>query len=193
MTGNLLAQVEVAGQRIDYRQEPRCLTCRSGHRQSVEAMIAMGRTWRGIARALPADAGLSEDNIRQHYSRGHMPLQAAVVQQAAEDRRLEISAAAEGQVEQRARHTRLAHAVLDRVLFRLASGDIEPEVRDGMAAARFLATLEPSEAGQGEYVAAFESLILAARSVLPAGQFDLVNQEFRKRTARASLAGGSAG
>lgn len=190
MTGNLLAQVEIAGQQVNYRQEPRCRTCSSEHRQSVEAMIAMGRTWRGIARALPADAGLSEDNIRQHHSRGHTPLQAAVVQQVAEDRRQEITAAAEGQVEQLARHTRLAHAVLDRVLFRLASGDIEPEVRDGMAAARFLATLEPVGRGQEQYVAAFEALILAARSVLPAGQFDLVNLEFRRRTASAASAAG---
>lgn len=180
-----MAQIDVGGTKVNWREESRCRVCVSTARHQVETGIAAGRSWRGIVRDLPQEAGISEDSVRRHWERHHMPARAAAVQRVADERMQEIAPVLEAQVVEVARHLRLAHAVVDRVTARLAAGEVEPDLKDGLVAVRLLASIEQVAGGgsETEYVRAFEALILAARSALPPEQFDQVNREFKRRTS----------
>jgi len=109
--------------------------------------LAEGRTYRAIAAVLPPDAEISPRNLRDHFANGHLDLDAQAVQRASRQQGQALQAAREPLVQGKAAHLSFAHALLGRVAERLDSGEVQPEIRDGLAAARLLAQTEEA-AGQ---------------------------------------------
>ena len=145
---------------------PQCYVCASKYRDEVESHLAAGRTYKAIAAILPPDADLSPRNARDHYANGHLDLDAPAVQRASRQQEQELLAVREPLVQAKAAHLSFAHAVLGRVAQRLDSGEVQPEIRDGIAAARLLAQTEEAAGQQAkidDYVTAMGALIDTVR------------------------------
>jgi len=166
-----LVNIRVGDTAVPLKSVPQCRVCGSSRRFSVEKGLAEGRTYRAIVRSLPDDAGLSEDNVRSHYSAGHMPIQHAAVQEVAARQGEELGSAFEPAVSALADHLTLATQVVARVRERLTSGEEQPTVRDGLAAIRLLAETEgiaAQQRGVGDYETAMITLVEVVReSVSP--------------------------
>jgi len=128
--------------------------------------LAEGRTYRAIAAVLPPDAEISPRNLRDHFANGHLDLDAQAVQRASRQQGQALQAAREPLVQGKAAHLSFAHSLLGRVAERLDSGEVQPEIRDGLAAARLLAQTEEAAGQQAkidDYVTALVTLIDTVR------------------------------
>jgi hypothetical protein len=132
---------------------PRCVVCSSPHREQVEQMLFGGRSPHAIVLSLPDQSGISQRNIGDHYRNGHTGAQALAAAQsrtqgeAVTGQPVTITRAVEAVVEPLAAHLSLAGAIVAKVGQRLAAGDLEPDVRDGIAAAKLLAQVEVASGG----------------------------------------------
>lgn len=155
-----LVRVQVGGRAYDAVREPNCRTCTHPARHEIENMIVQGFSYRAVAGQYSevewADADGSTTmlprvtftNIYEHFQRGHMPASAEAMRRIIERRAEQIGAAQyENQIEQIVDHHILAQQVVLKTQERLASGEIVPEVRDGLAAAKFLQDVETASTG----------------------------------------------
>lgn len=129
----------------------RCRTCRSPHRHTVECLLAEGTSYAHAARTLPADAGLSAKNLREHARRGHVPVQSEVIRRVIERAGTERAEVLENGVAKKIRSLALASAVLEDVHRRLHAGELELTFQDGVRAAQLLMEFEAA-VGEGRKV-----------------------------------------
>lgn len=117
-------------------------------------------------------------SIRNHYAAGHMPIEAAEMRRITENRARSISRAVEDGdtlVDQ----VSLAEAVLARTHERLVKGEIEPEIKDGLAAAKLLQDLdEGTESGvtAEAWTQAMTQYFETARRFMPPGMWHQFTQ-----------------
>lgn len=148
--GSSMVQVRIGNRIFDAVCERSCHTCTHPARMFIEERIIQNWSYRRIAQSFSGidfevEPGVMErmptigySSIRNHFLRGHMPLQAATLRQLAERRANQIGSTYEQAAGQFVDQVVLAEAVVTRSYERLASGEIEPEVRDGLQAAKFL-------------------------------------------------------
>lgn len=156
-----MVQVRIGGRFYDAIYEPRCNTCTHPGRQLIEAAVLQNYSYRAIARNMsgkeipgPDDVPtmmpeIGHASIRNHFVQGHMPMEAAALRRLAEKRAEEIGSKYEEAAEQFVDHHVLASAVVQKTYSRLVMGEIEPEVKDGIAAAKFLSDVERAAGGGG--------------------------------------------
>jgi hypothetical protein len=156
-----MVQVRIGGRIYDAIYEPRCNTCTHPGRQLIEAAVLQNYSYRAIARdfsgkTVPGPEGadqvlpeIGHASIRNHFVQGHMPMEAAALRRLAEKRAEEIGSDYENAAEQFVDHHVLASAVVTKTYSRLVLGEIEPEVKDGIAAAKFLSEVERAAGGGG--------------------------------------------
>lgn len=169
-----LATVNVGGRTYPAVSERRCRVCsHPDHRVTIEEQTVAGRPWAAILRSLPEDSGLSERNLADHFRNGHLPVaNEAVVRlakQQAHDRGQVVEEAAEAVTS----HLEFCRSVVGRVRSRVVAGDLEPTVRDAVAAAGHLGRYEPIDAGLDEaaMVEAFGAYHDTAQQVMSSEQF----------------------
>ncbi len=163
-----LATFSVGGRSYPYVTAKGCRVCNSSYRALAEEYTLAGRTWAKIVEALPDDAGLSARNLADHFRNKHVPVFEASVREHQDreaSRRAETVAPA---VERLADHLDFTKAVVERVSARLRDGEVQPTVRDGLAAAGHLAQYAPSLSGvqEADYTEAFIVFHEVAREVL---------------------------
>lgn len=173
---NALLNVRVGDTTVPYKTEPGCKVCASGqHRLGIESRIAAGEVYSAIVRALPADLGLTPRNLADHYRNGHTGAQHAAVRLVTARKAESTSRAVESLTEAVAGNLGFAHAVVGRVQQRMARGDVEPEVRDALAALRLIAQAEMA-AGErhtaDEFITVMLILIEMAREIMTPAQWD---------------------
>lgn len=156
-----MVQVRIGDRVYDAVYEPRCRTCTHPGRQLIEAAVLRNYSYRMIAREfsskeVPGPEGTTQilpdighASIRNHFVQGHMPMEAAALRRLAEKRAEEIGADYEEALGQFVDHHILANAVVQKTYDRLVLGEIEPEVKDGLAAAKFLADAQAAAGGGG--------------------------------------------
>lgn len=174
-----LITVEMDGVSTPLSSIPQCYVCSSKYRDDVEQHLAAGRTYVAIAALLPCDADLSPRNLRDHYANGHLDIDAPAVQRASRQQGQALEAARQPLVAAKAAHLGFAHAVLQRVAERLHSGEVEPEIKDGLAAAKLIAATEAAagaKSGIEDYVTAMIALIEVVREIVPAQTFIAIGQ-----------------
>lgn len=158
--GRSLIQVRVGNHLVDAVREPQCLTCMHPARMEIETLVMQGHSYRSVAAQysevewkdpngevtlLPRVTG---NSVINHFRNGHMPVPAAAQRAIIERRAEQIGAAQyEQQVDQIVDQYTFARQVLSKTQERLAAGEIQPEVRDGIAAAKLIQDME-SEAEQ---------------------------------------------
>lgn len=171
-----LVNVQFGGKEYPYKQEARCKVCSSPQRRRAEEMLAAGRTYGAITRTLP-DAGFDNRNLADHIRAQHLPLDAPAVRLVAQQEAASIAEVIEPAVKAKAAHLSLAHAVVARVAQRLTAGDIEPDVRDALAAARLIAQVEVETQFDAEqWTTAMLRLVDAVRQVATPEQFDAIGE-----------------
>jgi hypothetical protein len=94
-----LAYMTTGARRIPVVAQPRCSTCTSRHRRTIERLIVTENLApRAVVARLPEGHGVSEQSVRRHLGRGHVALDHLTVQQhleaAAERRWAEIGSPA---------------------------------------------------------------------------------------------------
>lgn len=190
-----MVQVRIGGRVYDAIYEARCNTCTHPARQLIEAEILRNNSYRAIARMysgtlVPAVGGGEEPlpeigyaSIRNHFTSGHMPIGPATLRRLAEERAAEIGSNYEEACEQFVDHYVLAKAVVHRTHERLVMGEIEPEVKDGVAAAKFLADADAAAGGGVDAEAWAEAMTIyfeEAQAIMPMDMW----QRFTQRLAQ---------
>jgi hypothetical protein len=149
-----MVQVKIGNRIYDAVYQSTCHTCRHPARMLIEEKILQNYSFRAIADLFSEKIVEGEDghpqtlpkinakSINAHFAAGHMPLEAATLRRLAEKRSRQIGAAYEEAAEQFVDHVVLAEATVARVYERMVTGQIEPEVRDGLAAAALLQKVE---------------------------------------------------
>ena len=132
-----LVECRIGGTAVPLTRSPRCRTCRSESRRDVEVALAEGRSYSEIAALFP-ESGLSKRHLSEHFRR-HFPVDSpqvkrVVAEQAADNGEI-MQVAVAAQVEA----LKFARSVVRRVAERLASGEVEPTVKEAVAMARLLA------------------------------------------------------
>lgn len=155
-----MVRVRIGNRTYDAVREPRCTTCTHPARHEIEELIVQGHAYRTVASQYSETEWTDADgstvmlpkitfmNITHHFQQGHMPAQAEAMRRIVERRAEQIGVEQyERQINQIVDHHVFAEQVLVRTQERLVMGEIEPEVRDGMAAAKFLHEVEQANQG----------------------------------------------
>ena len=143
-TVTALVSVQAGGKAIPMKYEKSCSVCRDEYRFDAEKLIMRGRSYQSVVADLPA-AEFSEDSLRRHFANGHVPIKQAARQFAAERKSKEITEAVEPVAHGLSRTLAFAQTVVTSVEKRVAAGDLQPTVSDGLAAARFVAEMTEDE------------------------------------------------
>jgi hypothetical protein len=183
---NSLVQIRIGNQIYDAVREPRCKTCMHPARMDIETMIVENTAFTTIAERwsdveyTSSSGGLvvlptiSASSIRNHYKAHHIPLQAAVQRQLAEKRMQEIGYQLEEVGGTFVDHVTFNQVVLQQAQQRLVRGEIRVEVKDGIAAAKFLADAEAatgSDINAEAWSQAMEVYFAAAQSIMNPAQW----------------------
>jgi hypothetical protein len=163
----------------------------SPYRFDVEEDLLGGRTYMKIAQSLPEDAELNHENVRNHYRNGHLPLEQAAVRGIVEARAEAVGKRIEDNVETLIDGMALAEVVVEKTFQSIASGDIRPDVRDGLAAAKFLAEMGEYDEGGADMAAITEAFIVYhenAQQFMSAEQFEAFGKALKKNPVLNALA-----
>lgn len=179
----------LAGREYPMRSAQGCKTCDSPHRLDVERQIAAGHSYASVVRSLPEEAGLTPANVRAHLVAGHLPLQVEALRRIAEERAESIGRDVESGVASLVDQVVLARTVVQRSFERIAAGDAEPEVADGIAAARLLHQMgvDDQQGDKDLWTEAFMAYHDVARRLMPPEMFARFGDELRVNPILRSL------
>lgn len=191
---NSLVQVKIGNRVYDAIREPRCHTCNHPARMEIETMIVENYAFRVIAERFSevehTDSSgdvevfpeLSMQSVQNHYKQGHIPLEAAVLRRLAEKRAEELGVHLDQLSGRFVDHHVYSQAVLERAHQRVVNGEVDVEVKDGLAAAKFLAESERVAGGDLNAEAwsqAMEIYFLTAREIMSPTQWHQFTQALR--------------
>jgi hypothetical protein len=153
-------RVKIGNRFYDAIREARCYTCMHPAREEIETQIIQGHSYKSVATQYSevdwsqADGTtvhlpqVTWSSIMHHFKAGHMPVEAAAMRQIIEKRAESIGVAQyEGQVGQFVDQYTFAQQVVAQTQERMVKGEIRPEVRDGLAAAKLLQDIESASEG----------------------------------------------
>lgn len=166
-----MVMTRIGGREYPTRSVPNCKTCQSPHRLTIEnLLLTAGRTFAAIARELPEEAGLSAENLADHYNRGHMPLQVETRIRLRDRRAEEVGKQLDDAATMLVDQVVVADAILQIGYERIMKGEVEPDVADIIAAAKFRQQVE-REMGEAidteMWVSAINEMLTVAESVMP--------------------------
>lgn len=187
----------VGGREYPMRTNRQCKVCMSPHRFDIEQDLVSGRTYQKIIDHLPEDADLTSRNVKDHYLNNHMPLditnQRAIIEAQAQRVGKRIEDGAEELVD----GVTLAKSVVMKTFEDIASGRIQPEVRDGLRAMKLLADLgEYDEAGGLDMAALTDAFVIYhenARAHMSAEQFSAFEAALESNPVLKALESKAAG
>lgn len=148
-----LVQVQIGNARYAARYSPVCNVCNHPARMEIEHQLLRGLSYRKIAMAyseveyetqggvlmLPKIGAIA---VKNHYMKGHLPVDAAVHRQLVEDRAREVGSRYEEMATEFLDSYVAAKAVLRKGYDRLVSGEITPDVKETLAAAKMVQEIE---------------------------------------------------
>lgn len=165
----------IGGREYPQHHSPRCSVCTSPYRSRLESGLTkgwsipavLGRVFEGV----PEEEQVTDQALRNH-ARNHMTHEVAmtrVINEAWRDRLGMSTEDEEGIVT----HVGLAHSIMQRTFEGIASGQLVPEIKDGLAAAKVMMDFE-ARGQQGEdstaYFEALTAYFQVARETLPPEQ-----------------------
>lgn len=149
-----LIQVRVGNRTYDAVRVNTCHTCMHPARMEIEEAVVNNHSYRSIADRYSEVSYENSDgtttvlpkigfmSIRNHFKRGHMPIGQAALRRIGERRAQEIGSKYEEMSDQFVDHYTVAQAVLRKGYERLNTGDLEPDVKETLAAAKLLKEIE---------------------------------------------------
>jgi len=137
LTAIAMTNIRIGKHEIPDVLEPRCHTCTSEHRESIERLLLEGHGYEAVVRRVP-QAGLSARNLKDHVMADHIPIHSAAVVALSDRRAVERGEVLAPVAEAAAGHLEFAKLVLGKVRDKVERGEIEPGLRDGLKAAEIL-------------------------------------------------------
>jgi len=173
-----LAKVAVSGRIYPAVYERRCRVCTSGPlRTQIEEETVSGKSWATIAVDLPAEAGLNARNLRDHFANGHLPVEEPTVQALADRQAADRGQVVEQAVEVAVDFLDFCRGVIGSVNKRVLTGEVQPTVRDAIAAATVLARFDPGPTmTEDDYYRAFAAYHETVADVMAVERFADLNQ-----------------
>lgn len=176
-----LVQVRIGNKVVDARKVPNCSTCMHPARMEIEEMIIHGYPYGAIAKQYSEVEFLVQgepqvlpkvdwQSIRGHYLNDHMPIDGKVIRHLIEKRAEEVGAPYEEIGERFVDQVLVARMVLAKGQQRLADGTLQPDVKDTLAAAKFLQDVENASKGAEDtevWGKAMEIYFQTARRYMP--------------------------
>lgn len=154
-----LVQVRIGNRTYDAIHNKACHTCTHPARREIEEKILQGKSYRSIAELYSgtdftqADGTVTRlpmvswNSIFQHFKNQHLPVEAAVLREVADQRARDIGQHYEEQTARIVDGYSFAQQVLIKTQQDLALGNLRPDVKDGLAAAKLIKEIEESAAG----------------------------------------------
>ncbi len=164
----------VAGRTYPMNINPRCHTCRSPYRSFIENQILCGYTYKQIAESLPEDMRLNARQISDHYRNGHMPLAEAARRAIIEQRARQKNLDAENGLDTLVDSITVLQSIVRDGSDRLARREIEPSVKELMAAAETLIALERDGEGSSDW----EEVSQGIQHVMAMAKSHMSNEQF---------------
>lgn len=180
----------VGGRYYPMRHDAKCRVCQSCERVQIENALLAGHGYTAIARAVPAEEMITPALIKKHRDR-HLPLDLAVRHGLIDERAKELGLALEQAAGTVVDQVTLARAVVQRAFARLASGEVEPSLADGLAAAKLLTAMQVDEGelDQEAMVRILSAYMEAVGGVVSGEQLARIGARMRANPALALLAG----
>lgn len=199
-----LVQVKIGNKIYDARYEKTCKTCTHPARMAIEESLVKGDGYRTISKAFSGTEWQGRDgsvqilpdvgfqSIRNHCIRGHMPLSASALRQITEERTRQLSVDYEEMADRFVDHYTVTRAVVQRGHERLVMGEIEPDLRETLAAAKLLKEIEEGRLGGGVDAEMWNQAMVAyfeiARELMPPDMWMEFTQRLRENEVLQELA-----
>jgi hypothetical protein len=173
---NSVVMLRVGNQSVPYKYVKTCHTCMSPHRAYIEQQVILGHSMRSLEREiLDYDHGSVEPPDRRsisHHMKNHVPLTHARTMAVYEQRAEEISSTLEEATNSLVDHVTAARLIVQRGTERMLNNEIQPDVKDVLAAASALAKIEADHGGDGGldfqvFRTAFQTLLEITEQYLP--------------------------
>lgn len=171
---NSAVMYRVAGRTYPMNVNPRCHTCRSPYRSFIENQILCGYTYKQISESLPEDLRLNPRQISDHYRHGHMPLAEAARRAIVEQRATQNNLDTENGLDNLVDSITVLQTIVRDGSDRLARREIEPNVKELMAAAETLLALERD----GESVSDWEEITQGIQHVMSMAKSHMTSEQF---------------
>jgi hypothetical protein len=148
-----LVQVQIGNVRYNARYHPNCNVCNHPARMEIEHQLLRGLSYRKIAATYSEVEYESQGRvltlpkigpvaIKNHYTRGHLPVDTAVHRQLVEERAREVGSRYEEMATEFLDSYVAAKTILRKGYDRLVSGEITPDVKETLAAAKMVQEIE---------------------------------------------------
>lgn len=157
--GASIVAYRLGGRDYPLRTNAQCFVCLSPWRLRVEEGLVQGYPYVAIVRELPEDSGLSARHVASHYKGGHLPYDVEVMRRIVEARAEKLGRSIEEGIDSLVDQVTLAEVVVQRVFEGVASGELRPDVAEGLAAAKLLQQVE-QEVDGGDKAAWTEAVMI---------------------------------
>lgn len=189
--GQSVVTYRIGGREYPMKSQRNCRVCMSPYRFEVEKDLVAGRVYRRIVEGLPEDAELSVHSVQRHFLNGHMPTEVSATRAIVENRAAELGKIIEDEVDSVIDGVTLARTVVEKTFQRIANGEIEPGVRDGLRAFKMLADYGEYDEGGADMMAITEAFMVYhenAQAFMTPEQFEAFGQALESSPVLKSLA-----
>lgn len=195
----ILTYIQVRGRRYPTKHVHNCKTCRSVHRHEIENALINGYTYASVMRDVVgayeyhSPLGVPTYNsVLTHTRNGHMPLPYLAQRRAIESRAKELRKSVEEGENNLLDGQLVARAVMQRGYEMLNSGEITPNMRELLDAARLERDIsaiqsETDQMGEDAWREALTAYIEIVRQHTPPQVFQQINQAMALSPALAKI------
>lgn len=190
-TGRSVITYKIGGREYPLVTNRQCKVCMSPYRFDIEEHIVLGRVYKKIIEGLPEGHGLTTANVKNHYYNGHLPMAVSATREIVERRAEQVGKRIEDATESLIDGLTLAETVVQKTFERIASGEIEPDLLDGMRAAKLLAQMGTYDQGGVDQHAIVEAFIIyheAAQEHMTPEEFEAFGDALNSNPVLAALA-----
>lgn len=188
--GTATVTYRMGGTDVPLIRDPQCRVCNSPHRFDAEEKIIEGVAFKKINDRLPQGAEpFSDSSLRRHW-KNHMAVEQAVARDIVERRAMQVGKRISDAEETLIDGITLMQVVVQKTFERIARGELEPNLREGLAAAKGLADLGEYDDGaldQQAYVEAFSIYQAEARAQMGDEGFAAFGEALAKSPVLAAL------
>lgn len=179
----------MGGTMVPVISDPRCKVCNGPYRFDVDEYILVGTAFKKINDRLPEGVEYTTYCLRGHW-KNHMSLEQSEAVGIVHRRAQRVGKRIEDAEESLVDGISLLETVVQRTFEKIAKGQIEPTLRDGLAAAQVLAQLgeyDDSELDQQAYVEAFSVYQDEARRIMGEDAFEAFGEALASNPVLAAL------
>lgn len=186
------AMYRIAGRTYPLRTVRNCQVCSSAFRPAIENYIILGYSIKSIVDNLPPDYNITQAEITRHHKLKHMPLQEDVRRSLIERRATELKWDPEAESRRLDDHITFLRLGVHDVMTRMATREIEPDIKDGISMARVLAAIDidaDTEQYLNSYVTSIRIMLELTKSIMSEDQFQKFSRMLMQDPNMARLMG----